>query len=71
MTGRDKSNTKSHSLNDRGTMLKMSASHGTYRIRKCNPKDTAQASSKYGFLYGGICNSELSCRQHMPYHKWS
>ena len=68
MTGRERSRTKSHSLNDNGTMLKMSASHGTYRIRKCSPKDTAHASSKYGFLYGGICSKELSYRQHKVCH---
>ena len=61
MTGNESSSTKSHSLSESGTMLKISAKKGTYRIKKCRPKDTAHASSRYGFLQGGICTRELSC----------
>lgn len=65
MTGDANRMTSSHSWNVSGTMPKMLASTGTYKMRKCKPKETASAASSHGLIQGGIVSSELSCGAHV------
>ena len=59
-TGVEKSSTSAHSLASSGTMEKIRASAGTYKITKCSAKEDAIASRSHGLIQGGITNSEMS-----------
>ena len=59
-TGVEKSSTSAHSLASSGTMEKMRASAGTYKIKKCSAKDENIANRSHGLIQGGITNSEIS-----------
>ena len=52
-TGNAHSTTNIHSLKLNGTMEKIVAKLGTYKITKCKPKETNMATSKYGLIQGG------------------
>lgn len=67
-TGAAKSSTSAHSFADSGTIEKMAASAGTYRITQCSPNESAIAASSQGLLQGGICSSELSCARRRAAH---
>ena len=55
-TGKAHRTTNIHSLKLNGTMDKIVAKLGTYKITKCNPKETNIAMSKYGLIHGGEVN---------------
>lgn len=55
-TGNAHNTTNIHSLKLKGTMEKIVAKLGTYKITKCNPKETNMAMSKYGLIQGGDLN---------------
>ena len=59
-TGAAHAHTSAHSFASSGTMLKMVASAGTYRIKKCNAKDENIATISHGFIHGGMTKREMS-----------
>mmetsp|Transcript_4653 Transcript_4653/g.9296 ORF Transcript_4653/g.9296 Transcript_4653/m.9296 type:complete len:105 (-) Transcript_4653:1038-1352(-) len=59
-TGKENNNTRSHSLIDSGTMEKVVAKVGTYRITKWRPNDTAIAMRSHGLDHTGTFKIELS-----------
>lgn len=56
ITGNATARTKSHSFKDSGTMPKILARNGTYRIKKCKPNETDMARRSQGLTQGGIVN---------------
>ena len=59
-TGAAAAHTNSHSLKSSGTMLKIVASAGTYRIRKWSANELNMARISHGLIHGGMTISEMS-----------
>ena len=51
-TGEAAAHTRSHSFRSSGTMLKIVANAGTYRIKKCSANDENMARISHGLIHG-------------------
>lgn len=60
ITGKAIAKTKIHSLRLRGTVPNTWARNGMYKIRTCNPNETAMATRSHGLTQGGIARRLVS-----------